>query len=216
MDLCISRSERENETRSDGENKGRNFLLESVSTSGESSSESSEHNEDEEDEEDSTPVRVHPPPTALPAPSFTSTSPKLPPPTLGASGVPGGSSVFNNPFKERAEERLSALQKHVPLTLHARPSHIGGKRVCVAYRKDGRCRFGIGCKFAHDSDLQSATAPPVCPDTHVAVNTPHCRGPGDEDENRKKKHKVGITDGLIPPKRAMKQYNKQRGKIPHV
>ncbi|XP_062851554.1 uncharacterized protein si:ch211-113e8.11 [Trichomycterus rosablanca] len=221
-EIRSARPERENETQT-GENKTRNFLLESGSTSGESSSES----ELDEEQEEPTPPNEHPPSKALPAPSFTSSSHKLPPPALGVCGVPGGSSVFNNPFKERAAERLNALQKHVPLTLHARPTHIGGKKVCVAYRKDGRCRFGIGCKFAHDSDLQGAAGPPVSQNTHAPVNggaahTPDCREPGterddeDENRNRKKKHKVGITDSLVPPKRALKQYAMQRDKVTHL
>lgn len=198
--------------------KSCNFLLGSGSASSESGSES------EREEAQGPPVSV-PSPSVLPVPPTAgSASNKLPSPALGGFCVVADSSVFANPFKERAEQKLSVLQKHVPLTCHARPTHIGGKRVCVAYRKDGRCRFGIRCKFAHDSDLQQNTAEPSVSDSnHGATHTPACResavegGGEDEEENRssRKKHRVGVSDSLIPPKRALKQYAKQRNIISH-
>ncbi|KAG5848262.1 hypothetical protein ANANG_G00096610 [Anguilla anguilla] len=141
------------------DSKGRNLLLESASGSSESDS------EPEQGEQDAPRT-----PAAEPAPRVVATAPaaapdprtlKLPPPPLGAlglpaAGLPSGSSVFANPFRQRAEEHLNVLRKHVPLTLEPRPSQIGGRKMCISYRRDGRCRFGIGCKFAHDSDLQTA------------------------------------------------------------
>ncbi|KAG7241273.1 hypothetical protein INR49_025791, partial [Caranx melampygus] len=114
----------------------------------------------------------------LPAPSLGSLTPnRLPPPPLNTCS---DSSVFANPFKAQAEQKLSALQKHVPLTMQAKPSLIGGKRVCVSYRKDGRCRFGIKCKFAHDSDLQTPFPPNDCPpvsdDAAPGHTEPHAGG----------------------------------------
>ncbi|XP_059409246.1 uncharacterized protein LOC132143118 [Carassius carassius] len=192
--------------------KSRNFLLESDSPSSES--ESGPENEDQEE-----------PPAAnrsFPEPllSIRPHTHKLPPPPLGGSSSGGaltGSSVFANPFKELAEERLNVLQKHVPLTLQARPTQIDGKRICVAHRKDGRCRFGSRCKFAHDSDLQSnhvVTSDSVPKDN---VTVPHNDGPlasreedaetdGEKDNEQRKKRRVGVNDSLIPPKRALKQY----------
>lgn len=155
----------------------------------------------------------------LPSPSLSPKTNKLPPPSLQACS---GTSVFSNPFKVQAEQKLSALQKHVPLTEQARPSHIGGRRVCVAYRKDGRCRFGIKCKYAHDSDLQ--TSPAL--DSHLnaareahsgvcsALETHGFQQDTEErpEEQQTKKRRVGLSNTLIPPKRAMKQYAMQRGK----
>ncbi|KTG39083.1 hypothetical protein cypCar_00011679 [Cyprinus carpio] len=190
--------------------KSHNFLLESESLSSES--ESGPENEDQEE-----------PPTAdrsfskpLPLPSVRPHTHKLPPPPLGGSSSGGaltGSSVFANPFKELAEERLNVLQKHVPLTLQARPTQIDGKRICVAYRKDGRCRFGSRCKFAHDSDLQSnrVVTSDSGPKDNVAVS--HDDGllasreeDAEKDNEQQKKRRVGVNDSLIPPKRALKQY----------
>lgn len=203
------------EAKNDG--KTRNFLLESDSASSDS----------EPDEPDpgpsSSPLQTPTPPSrcppSLPAPSLGPSTPnKLPPPPLNACS---DTSVFANPFKAQADQKLSALQKHVPLTMQAKPSQIGGKRVCTSYRKDGRCRFGIKCKFAHDSDLQI----PVTPDCRPAVNNeealehvqPHAGGgsqtvAGEEESagQRVKKRKVGLSNTLVPPKRALKQYTKLR------
>ncbi|MCJ8730169.1 hypothetical protein PDJAM_G00180990 [Pangasius djambal] len=222
-----SESEDEEETQSaaakNEEKKSRNFLLESESASSESGSESER---DEEQEEERAPVSVRSSSELPVPPTVGSASNKLPSPALGRFCVPAGSSVFANPFKERDEQKLNALQKHVPLTSQARPTHIGGKKVCVAYRKDGRCRFGIRCKFAHDSDLQQSAAEPSDSDSdanNTATHTPACRESAverdreDEEENhsRRKKHRVGVSDSLIPPKRALKQYAMQRNNVSH-
>uniref|UniRef100_A0A3Q0RWV5 Si:ch211-113e8.11 n=1 Tax=Amphilophus citrinellus TaxID=61819 RepID=A0A3Q0RWV5_AMPCI len=177
--------------------KTRNFLLESGSASSES----------EPEDED---------PESSPAAPLAAAQ-KLPSPPLNASS---DTSVFANPFKAQADQKLSALQKHVPLTMQAKPSQIGGKRICLSYRKDGRCRFGIKCKFAHDSDLQT---PAILTDFHppVSEETPEAEGSSsggrsqstpreikeEEAEGQQvKKKRVGLSDSLIPPKRAMKQF----------
>lgn len=191
--------------------KTRNFLLEC------GSSESGSGSEPEEGDPKPS-LKSHPPSSAcqptLPAPSWgPPISKKLPPPPLNACS---DSSVFANPFKAQAVQKLNALQKHVPLTMQAKPSQIGGKKMCVSYRKDGRCRFGINCKFAHDSDLQIAVSPsdcdqPVSNDSPARVDTSAggSQNPqqeiAEESEQRKKK-RVGLSNTLIPPKRAMKQY----------
>ncbi|XP_034067579.1 uncharacterized protein si:ch211-113e8.11 [Gymnodraco acuticeps] len=194
--------------------KTRNFMLESVSASSESEPEEDYPSSSPHPQKPAPPPACHP---TLPAPSLDSiTSNKLPPPPLHTCS---GSSVFTNPFKAQADQKLSALQKHVPLTMQAKPSQIGGKRMCVAYRKNGRCRFGIKCKFAHDSDLQSLTDLPVSeetPDQEEALAS----GSGSQKETKEeesagqqgKKRRVGLSNTLIPPKRAMKQYAIQRNK----
>lgn len=187
--------------------KGRNFLLEADSESS-----------DSDEERPTVPVAHDPSREGLPSPSLSPKTNKLPPPSLQTCS---DTSVFTNPFKAQADQKLSALQKHVPLTEQARPSHIGGRRVCVSYRKDGRCRFGIKCKYAHDSDLQTTPS-----DSHLntgqAVHAGVCSAPStqglqrDTDEKSEgqqaKKRRVGLSNTLIPPKRAMKQYAMQREK----
>ncbi|XP_030208342.1 uncharacterized protein si:ch211-113e8.11 [Gadus morhua] len=201
--------------------KTRNFLLESGSASSESDGDSEPEGEDETRpsprrrtlavtaSSPSTPHRQpQPPPPAirsLPPPN------KLPPPPLGTCA---GSGVFANPFKAQADQKLNVLQKHVPLTMQAKPALIGGKRVCVAYRKDGRCRFGIKCKYAHDSDLQNPLAVHGDPGLEMADSSPgesHPAGSKGEDDGQPgKKRRVGLSNTLIPPKRAMKQYAQQK------
>ncbi|XP_015245170.1 PREDICTED: uncharacterized protein LOC107094198 [Cyprinodon variegatus] len=196
--------------------KSRNFLLESDAASSESDS-----SKEDQDPSSSLPPHLqtagssassrpiqHPPPTDAVTPSK-----KLPPPTLTASS---DCSVFSNPFKTQADQKLSALQKHVPLTMQAKPAQIGGRKVCVSYRKDGRCRFGIKCKFAHDSDLQTAAIPGDC----QLVTSKESPGPGggsqrecnekEAEQQQMKKRRVGLSNSLIPPKRALKQYSMQR------
>lgn len=217
--------------------KSRNFLLEAGSTSSESDSEPEEIKSPEPPSSSpphpQTPAATCPAalrPT-LPPPSLgLCTSNKLPPPPLNTCS---DSSVFANPFKAQAEQKLSALQKHVPLTLQSRPSQIGGRKVCVSYRKDGRCRFGIKCKFAHDSDLQTPVTSTDCPQP-VSEETPasdpdksHEGGSlsgggaqnlqletkeGEPGGQQGKKRRVGLSNTLIPPKRAMKQYAMLRDK----
>lgn len=214
----------------------RNLLLEAGSGSSESDSDSSQEKEVSESSTPSTLLKSQTPVfsaacrPSLPAPSLDSRNPnKLPPPSLNTCS---GSSVFANPFKAQADQRLSALQKHVPLTVHTKPAQIGGKKVCVSYRKDGKCRFGIKCKFAHDSDLQSPAFPTDCHPpakgdshrsdqaashedvVHDGGSTQHQLQETKEEESggQMKKRRVGLSNTLIPPKRAMKQYAVQRSR----
>ncbi|XP_062334565.1 uncharacterized protein si:ch211-113e8.11 [Osmerus eperlanus] len=203
----------------EGVQKHRNFLLESGSASSESDDELDPEEELRPELPSVSSLVTQPPISShvpIPSPSFL--APKLPPPPLGASTR---SSVFANPFKAQADQKLHALQKHVPLTLQARPSQIAGKRMCVAYRKDGRCRFGIKCKFAHDSDLQSSIIPgdddppsvdDAEPDPNRAGQQPlHNQGGDKETEGQQgKKRRVGLSNTLVPPKRAMKNYAMQK------
>ncbi|KAL1023553.1 hypothetical protein UPYG_G00042310 [Umbra pygmaea] len=215
--------------------KLRNFLLEAGSASSESDCDSST----EEVRDPASQLQPKHPPAcgtppskpltpAIPAPP-SSLSHKLPPPPLGASSKSG---VFANPFKAQADQKLNALQKHVPLTQRAWPSEIGGKRICVAYRKDGRCRFGISCKFAHDSDLQryvnpndynspagdSITSDKANPDVGSTsfsssqnLNLNQGGEPEEEEEGlQSRKRRVGLSNTLVPPKRAMKNFAMQR------
>ncbi|CAL8332493.1 unnamed protein product [Lota lota] len=201
--------------------KTRNFLLESGSASSESDGDSEPEGEDETQpsprrrsltvtaSSPSTPHRPQRPPPppirSLPPPN------KLPPPPLGTCA---GSGVFANPFKAQADQKLNVLQKHVPLTMQAKPALIGGKRVCVAYRKDGRCRFGIKCKYAHDSDLQNPLAIHGDSGQETAdssLGESHPAGSKGEDEGQPgKKRRVGLSNTLIPPKRALKHYTQQK------
>ncbi|KAM4584238.1 uncharacterized protein PAE49_003870 [Odontesthes bonariensis] len=196
----------------EGNKKARNFLLQSTS---------SESDPDDDNSAPSPPNQtLAPSQSTLPAPSLGFLTSKLPSPSLNACA---GSSVFANPFKAQAEQKLTALQKHVPLTMQAKPSQIGGKRICVSYRKDGRCRFGIKCKFAHDSDLQTPAVSRDClssaseetseaaPSVVGASQSLQQESKKEESEGQQaKKRRVGLSNTLVPPKRALKQYTMQR------
>ncbi|XP_028311619.1 uncharacterized protein LOC114468754 [Gouania willdenowi] len=186
--------------------KPRNFWLDPDSASSDS---------EEEPEPSSTPQ-----PLGVPTPRpRSSASNKLPSPPFKACS---NNSVFSNPFKAQADQTLNVLQKHVPLTMQAKPSQIGGKKMCVSYRRDGRCRFGIKCKFAHDSDLQN---PNTTTASHLSVSEQgseqnldvggsrssqvEAKEDGSDSQHMKKK-RVGLSDTLVPPKKAMKQFAMQR------
>lgn len=100
--------------------------------------------------------------------------------------------------------------------------------MCAKYRKDGRCRFGIKCKFAHDSDLQTPAATidchlPLTGETSVsdqARSSTDLRDGGSRNRKQEaesggqqlKKKRPGLSNTLIPPKRVMKQYAMQKDK----
>ncbi|XP_069047524.1 uncharacterized protein [Lepisosteus oculatus] len=177
----------------EGRETGRNLLLDS--------------GDEDESESDPEPEPGPGPDPSEPAEGRTATPRRLPAPSLGPGELGGASSVFANPFRARAEQSLSVLQRHVPLTLQPRPACIGGRPVCLAYRKDGRCRFGGRCRFAHDSDLQ--VPPPAAPQ-HSPPPQASGLEPGPdppvESPGRTGRRKPGVSDTLIPPKRALRDY----------
>ncbi|VEN44322.1 unnamed protein product [Callosobruchus maculatus] len=99
---------------------------------------------------------------------------------------------------------------------------INGKKICWNYRK-GRCRFGHNCKFAHDSDVQK-TEEQIQTEKDLAVknavvcqNLPQMgfvqeRSEQDEEEDgaNKKRKRPGLSQGLVPGKKIMKQYYSTR------
>lgn len=150
---------------------------------------------------------------------------RLPAPKLGPVAesyqMHEKSGVFANPFREEQKAQLSLLEKHVQLTLQEKPMEIGGRKICLAYRKDGRCRFGRNCTFAHDSDLLVA-ANAVIPGMHseeapAVISTKGWAGEEgvvvfEDVQPQQGKRKSGLSQTLIPPKRALKHYKAQLGK----
>jgi hypothetical protein len=141
---------------------------------------------------------------------------KLPPPEFGAGSH---LSVFSNPFVEAENAKKAILEKHVKMTpTKEETTMINGKRICWNYRK-GRCRFGHNCKFAHDSDLHRSVefVDDNLPEQVIlAQHTPGgTRGSdvtiADSDEVvRKKKKRPGLSDSIVPGKKVMKMYLKQK------
>lgn len=73
---------------------------------------------------------------------------------------------------------------------------INGKKICWNYRK-GRCRFGHNCVYAHDSDLQK-DGEEVVPG-QVVLN---------KKVEKQKRKRPGLTQGLVPGKKVMKEYTR--------
>ncbi|KXJ27780.1 zinc finger CCCH domain-containing protein 15 [Exaiptasia diaphana] len=117
------------------------------------------------------------------------------------------SSVFYNPFKAEEKKKLDLLEKHVHLS-SLTPPPKRNKGICYKFQK-GKCRFGDKCRFAHNVSLRSTEKKQVnYDDNHLQTS---CE---DEDQNIKtkyKKRKVGLSDSVIPPKRAMKAFYEQKG-----
>ncbi|KAI4832022.1 hypothetical protein KUCAC02_015006 [Chaenocephalus aceratus] len=142
--------------------KTRNFMLESGSASSESEPEEDYPSSSPQPQKPAPPPACHP---TLPAPSLDSiTSNKFPPPSLHTCS---GSSVFTNPFKAQADQKLSALQKHTR-RIKKRPSQV--------------------------------------------AQDPRRRQKRKSQQASRGRRRVGLSNTLIPPKRAMKQYAIQRSK----
>lgn len=156
--------------------------------------------------------KVEDPPGSSPLPSF-----RLPAPRLGnQSGLSSG-SVFSNPFQDEKQAQLSILERHVKLS-DGNWSKVG-KGVCLAYQRDGRCRYGTKCKYSHGSDLPQGSAAPAQREvagndlSNKALET-HGLASGEEhieetQNDKGKRKKPGLSNNLIPPKRSLKSYQKQ-------
>jgi len=165
----------------------------------------------------------------LPKPSFMQETEKI-------QGLKFESSVFSNTFRAREDKKEAILTQHVGVTVKPETGKMfNGKKVCYTFRK-GRCRHGHKCKFAHDNDVSSAVsenlysakydeeaqissdkatsrtlAPvPMVGSQDVAEDP---RGGPEADMSGAtissgKKKRPGLSDGLVPSKKAMKFHNK--------
>lgn len=164
----------------------------------------------------------------LPKPSFMQETEKI-------SGVKYDNSVFSNPFRAREDKKVAILEHHVGVTNRQEAANMfNGKKVCLNFRK-GRCRHGHRCKFAHDNDvrkevsdsLYSAKYDEAAQISHEKSETdtrPHLQlapttedvdllQPPDQDQDGAvissgKKKRPGLSDKLVPSKKAMKFHNK--------
>uniref|UniRef100_A0A182S629 C3H1-type domain-containing protein n=1 Tax=Anopheles maculatus TaxID=74869 RepID=A0A182S629_9DIPT len=90
------------------------------------------------------------------------------------------------------------------------------RKVCWSYKK-GRCRFGSKCNFAHDSDLilrkelpaeggseneQETVTNPTDETTAVTM----VKKPFPPD----RKKRPGLSRELVPPKKVLKMYHKEK------
>lgn len=130
-------------------------------------------------------------------------------------------SVFKNPFTEAENAKKAVLEKHVKMVgTKDNTNMINGKRICWNYRK-GKCRFGHNCKYAHDSDLQKSKEEldsenqiqqiVLCQSQNLPQPTTHELREMQESvsSNKKRKHH-GLVNGLVPGKKIMNQYRKNK------
>lgn len=121
------------------------------------------------------------------------------------------SSVFYNPFKAEEKKKLDLLEKHVQLSNVTTPPKRN-KRICYKFQK-GKCRFGDKCRFAHNVTVKTNAQDNQDADNQLQAS--HETSLFEEDQNiqtiKPKKRKVGVSDSLIPPKRAMKAFYEQKG-----
>nr|CAH7741314.1 unnamed protein product [Callosobruchus chinensis] len=150
----------------------------------------------------------------LPTPTFDSTN---------SISTEETTSVFKNPFLEAENAKEAILQKHVKMVdVKDKIDIINGKKICWNYRK-GRCRFGHNCKFAHDSDVQKTEEQIQTEKDSAIKNAVVCQNApqtgfeleqselGEEENGANKKRKrPGLSQGLVPGKKVMKQYYSTR------
>ncbi|KAJ8986047.1 hypothetical protein NQ317_013932 [Molorchus minor] len=160
---------------------------------------------------------------------------KLPTPNFGESTAGDDaikSSVFKNPFIEAENAKEAILQKHVKMVdSKDNTVVINGKKICWNYRK-GRCQFGHKCKFAHDSDIQKTDDQIEAEKSLAVKNSVVCQSgqvghsqynnisqSTDKDldqmeedilDSNKKRKRPGLTQGLVPGKKIMKNYIKNK------
>lgn len=131
--------------------------------------------------------------------------------------------MFANPFRDEERAQLSILERHVKLSDNNWAK--GGKGVCLAYQRDGRCRYGTKCKYSHGTDLPpGATLASQGELSSGGGDVPEAVGDGlklgelqsgeeageETQAERGKRKKPGLSNTLIPPKKALKSYQKHQ------
>ena len=208
------------------------------SSSSSSSSSEGEQEENNREEEKKRPLLSNPfgggGSSTLPKPSFMQDTKDFK--TNPAHSAASSTSVFSNPFKVKEEKKTAILEKHVAMTTRQEERKtIDGKKVCWNFRK-GRCRFGHKCSFAHDSDVNlrkpeptpnaflsgksdkdvtsssSSSVQAVSKAKALPPDEPYDAGAVIEGEggmsNKAKKKRPGLSEGLVPGKKAMKFHNR--------
>lgn len=146
----------------------------------------------------------------------------LPAPRLGSQNKTSPSGVFSNPFQDEERAQLSILERHVKLSDSNWAK--GGKGVCLAYQRDGRCRYGTKCKYSHGTDLPPGATMSsqgelsssrgdaiemVKDDSKLGELHIGKEVEEETQAERGKRKKPGLSNTLIPPKKALKNYQKQ-------
>nr|XP_054768503.1 uncharacterized protein LOC129276085 [Lytechinus pictus] len=138
-------------------------------------------------------------------------------------------SVFANPFEQARQDQLSILEKHVKLKEQEKPESAddrGNKKMCFKFQK-GKCRFGDTCKFSHGADhkpvvLTGGNQEPYpsaasggymgAPFQDGYYQDSEGQGAEEEEETvrKRRKERAGLSEKLVPSKKAMRIYNRHR------
>lgn len=159
---------------------------------------------------------------------------------LAAGSDTSSVSVFRNPFLEAEKAETILLEQHVKLSETAYRDGLNDEeRAKRRFRKSslpcrqfkrGRCRMGDKCRFVHavpnatpgeipTPASSMAEEPPPPPNVYGSKAVRYTEwgkeeivGGDDEDgeARKKRKRRVGVTNSLIPPKRALASFEKQR------
>ncbi|XP_029652972.1 uncharacterized protein LOC115226126 [Octopus sinensis] len=214
-----SDDEFESDPRNSDENHGKNLLVINEEES------SSEENETLESNQNRAQIRSSENSQDEQLPNPFSTSSNLPTPNLESKPGTGSHLVFSNPFKEEQTRKDFILEQHVKMTEKPKSS-TSKKQICWKFRQ-GKCRFSKNCKFSHDID-NHIESPLVKGNQNAEVPAPKqfsgdvlLKGQGsqvlnpnvpDEDDymnmNNRRKKRSGVSEGLVPPKKAMVMLNK--------
>ncbi|ELU15125.1 hypothetical protein CAPTEDRAFT_228588 [Capitella teleta] len=142
---------------------------------------------------------------------------KLPLPKFGANSSSGAleHSVFVTDYAKAEAAKDSILQQHVQMTKTQLPNTKDARKVCYNFRR-GCCKRGSKCRFFHDNSTPQREE---VQDTHSYYGNRSAFAPvvtekNDDDsfntEQKVTKKRSGISDRLIPPKKAMKSLDKER------
>lgn len=164
-----------------------------------------------------------------------STAARLPNPLVGIftseedKNLTTKHSVFSSEYEHLEAAKRSVLEKHVKLT----DDEIEKRRnrpICNKF-KNGKCRFGVRCKFSHDvNQAQSGPTEDASQAQETSAQAPKVfshqpkflKGPGsidympepvDDDSYMgqfKRKRRYGVTDTLRPPKKALNDLDRHR------
>ena len=129
-------------------------------------------------------------------------------------------SIFENKFQTAELGELQKLQKHVKLAPRFEElTTINGRKICWKFQK-GKCSFGMKCKYAHFTDLvqNDCESMPVHLDSNEESMTQLTfkQQIYDEfevktmEEIKKRKKRPGLSQHIVPSKKAMKLYNKTK------
>ncbi|XP_055606890.1 uncharacterized protein LOC129754705 [Uranotaenia lowii] len=131
--------------------------------------------------------------------------------------MPGG--VFSNPFKEAEDAKMASLEKHVKMIDPEHEINEQKRKICWSYRK-GRCRFGSQCNFAHDSDLilrKDMFGSTSAEDQETGEGEQVCDQKVGQNLLKKKpitlnnkKKRPGLSRELVPPKKVLKMYHREK------